>query len=142
MRRREVLGWYRRKRWHFDAGILARLRAIVTVLRGWDLEVCGRCGRGFALVWRIDDLTWNMVTGGHVGILCLPCFDALAARAAKVIGGGRVLWEGSRGSYPSCNGVPCGHEEAMVTMRRDLEAAVDTLPTSPPSGSPACEWFR
>lgn len=44
-----------------------------------DTYACQRCGRRDSLDAVVDDKLWNQIspTGGHGGLLCLWCMDAL-----------------------------------------------------------------
>jgi hypothetical protein len=90
--RRFILARFvRRKHWHPTALRLARLRWLYWVLiRGWDSEICGRCGGPVKVVFHVPDAIWEAVTGyggrspggeSAPGILCVPCVDDLAEEA-------------------------------------------------------------
>ena len=42
-------------------------------------ETCQNCNRRYKLCWKAPDEIWGKVTGSENGLLCIPCFDALAA---------------------------------------------------------------
>jgi hypothetical protein len=42
-------------------------------------ETCQNCGRKYKLCWKAPDHIWMSVTGSDSGLLCIPCFDELAA---------------------------------------------------------------
>lgn len=76
---------------------LARARHLYWVLvRGWDSEICGRCGGPVRVVFHAPDAIWETVTGlarspgGEAagGILCVPCVDDLYGTSA----GGFLRW--------------------------------------------------
>lgn len=72
------------KFWHPQVQPLARLRALYWwLIRRWDAEICGRCGRPVALVFHVPDALWMESCGfDHApgGVLCVACFDSLAGR--------------------------------------------------------------
>lgn len=65
---------------HFSGGLIARLRAFYYyIIRRYQFEICGQCGRSFPIVWwAIDDETWLRVNGAQNGSMCVPCFDRKA----------------------------------------------------------------
>lgn len=42
-------------------------------------ERCQNCGSIYKTVYHVPNELWKNVTGQKDGLLCLPCFDALAA---------------------------------------------------------------
>lgn len=59
-------------------------------VRGWDAEICQKCGRPVGLVWWChDNFLWEKVTGNPrpvgsrepaAGIFCIACFDRAARK--------------------------------------------------------------
>ena len=41
-------------------------------------EICQNCNKRTKLCWKAPDDIWQKVTGYKEGILCIPCFDAIA----------------------------------------------------------------
>jgi hypothetical protein len=90
--RRFVLARFvRRKHWHPRARHLARVRWLYWVLiRGWDSEICGRCGGPVRVVFHVPDWIWERAAGfrgsnarspggeSAGGVLCISCVDDLA----------------------------------------------------------------
>lgn len=73
------------KRWHPQAGLLARARAFALALT-YDGEICGLCGRRVGLVWWAPDDLWRRLTGWREGgTMCPRCFDGLAAEDRVVL---------------------------------------------------------
>lgn len=75
-----------RRKW-FPGGPVARYRAFWHhVVRRYDSEVCGHCGRPVGLVWWCpDDALWLKVNGDENGIMCVLCFDRKAMAAGTFI---------------------------------------------------------
>lgn len=42
-------------------------------------ETCQNCGKRYKLCWKAPDHIWKEVVKKKDGLLCVPCFDALAA---------------------------------------------------------------
>jgi hypothetical protein len=75
---------WRRKSW--TGGLTARARAFWHhVVRGYDYEVCGECGRPVNQTWLTDDQTWIDVMGHEGGLLCLRCFDGKLERPGRMV---------------------------------------------------------
>lgn len=77
---------------------VARLRAFYwVVIRRWETEICGKCGRPVRVVWWChDDALWTAATGNEKpsgreaagGVRCIVCFD----RAARMAGVDWIEW--------------------------------------------------
>lgn len=42
-------------------------------------EICQNCGKRHKLCWKAPDAIWLKTTGQKKGVLCITCFDAIAA---------------------------------------------------------------
>ena len=42
-------------------------------------EICQNCNRRYKLCWKAPDEIWKRVAGKKDGLLCVSCFDAIAA---------------------------------------------------------------
>jgi hypothetical protein len=96
-RRLYMLRWvlvHSGKSWHPESTLAAKLRCIYwSVGRGYDTEVCARCGRPVRLVFHCPDWLWETCAGfdfstarspdGEAGggCLCPRCVDELVTRA-------------------------------------------------------------
>lgn len=77
---------------------IARLRAFYwIIIRRWETEICGKCGRPVRVVWWChDDALWTAATGNEKppgresagGIRCIICFD----KDAKAAGAAWIEW--------------------------------------------------
>ena len=69
-------------------GLRARARVFWHhVVRHYEHEVCGDCGRPVGVVWLTESGLWRRVMGDDGGLLCVGCFDE------KVRGrGGPIAW--------------------------------------------------
>lgn len=75
---------WRRKSW--TGGLSARARAFWHhVVRGYDYEVCGECGRPVSQTWLTDDQLWIDVMGHEGGLLCIRCFDGKLERPGRMV---------------------------------------------------------
>lgn len=92
---------FMRKAWRQDARRLARVRALYWVLiRGWDSEICARCGGPVRVVFHAPDWIWEVVTGfarypsgeAAPGCLCVPCVDDLYDAAVPRGNHGFLRW--------------------------------------------------
>lgn len=92
---------FMRKARRADRRRFARLRALYWVLvRGWDTEICGRCGGPVRVVFHAPDWIWETVTGharspggeAAPGCLCIPCVDQLYAAAVQRGDAGFLRW--------------------------------------------------
>jgi hypothetical protein len=75
---------WRRKSW--TGGSTARARGFWHhVVRGYDYEVCGECGRPVDQAWLTDDQQWIDVMGHEGGLLCIPCFDRKLEKPGRLV---------------------------------------------------------
>ena len=58
-----------------------RLLARVTLV----MEFCHTCGRDVGVVWTAPDALWEDLVGDPGGVLCVDCFDELAAGAGLFV---------------------------------------------------------
>lgn len=68
----------RKKSFHLEARLSARVRALCLVLSGHETEICCFCGGKVGMVWWCDDdKLWAEVTGYREGggICCVGCFE-------------------------------------------------------------------
>jgi hypothetical protein len=95
-RRLYMLRWYLAhagKSWHPEVTFAAKARALYwSLVRGYDTEICARCGRPVRLVFHCPDVLWEMCAGfafstarspgGEAGggCLCPHCVDELVSR--------------------------------------------------------------
>lgn len=42
-------------------------------------ERCQNCGKIYKLCWKAPDEIWNKIVGSYSGLLCIECFDSIAA---------------------------------------------------------------
>ena len=119
--------WVFRRHWHPEVRWYARPRALLLILAGYETEICGRCGGKVGLVWHAPDELWWRLSGypTDAGVLCERCFDERARREGE-----HLCWECADGTWPSCAGNPCPHEETMMIVAghrdeywRQLQAA-------------------
>lgn len=96
------------RRWHPDATLWSRLRAAWLIVRGWETEICLRCGGKVGMVWHAPDPLWVELAGwgSGGGVLCLRCFDALA-------GPRHLYWVCEEGRWPTCED-ECPHVAPMM----------------------------
>ncbi len=59
-------------------------------------EICQNCGRRYKLCWKAPDDIWRKVVGVEHGLLCVSCFDSIAAA-----NGMALCWE--CGEHPIYN---------------------------------------
>lgn len=59
----------------------------------WRGEVCKRCGRHNPVGFSVPDSTWELVVAERWALVCLACFDELAAPKL-------VQWENVVQLYP------------------------------------------
>ena len=45
----------------------------------WRFEICKQCGRNNVVGFRVTDSMWERVTDDMEGVLCIWCFDEMAA---------------------------------------------------------------
>lgn len=80
------------RKW-FPGGPIAQVRAFWHhVVRRYEYELCGQCGRPVGVVWAASDLLWQRVTGQIEAVLCIHCFDDLATSK-----GWHVIWRARDG---------------------------------------------